>query len=240
MSAVADSTPQSKQPFPFTALLLTILGGAFSIGCALTGPGLGYRLLGGVLAVVGVVALITGVLAILYAWMKIRTGRADAAAKPYLDQLDAMSDDQLRESTLAAIRETGYFTTTPATEPVNPSWPRDVREVFERFDQVSFTFTGETKPYFTLDRTVIELMPQYRGALKVGTMFLPKLCVAIHLPTGRSVMGYGSAKHDEIERTAAHPVSSHRSLWRFMAAHAVWHRVGLLRKQGTLPVANAD
>jgi hypothetical protein len=234
-------TPPPAKPRPvFATLFLLVLAAAFFVGFALSGPGIAYRLLGGGLAGVGAVALLAGVLAGLYAWLKIRSARAEAAAKPYIDQLDAMSDDELRETTLAAIQGTGYFTTVPASVPVNPSWPRDVREVFERFDRVSFTFTGEAKPYFTLDRTVVDLMPQYRGALKVGTMFLPKLSVAVHLPTGRSVMGYGSTRHDEIERTAAHSASSHRSLWHFMAAHAAWHRVGLLGKQSNQPAIHAE
>lgn len=229
----ADNPPPPKQSSTGLLLVCVVLLGAFGAGYAIAGPGTGYRLLGGGLAVVGVVALVAAILAILYAWLKVRCMRKEAAAKPYLDQLDAMSDDELRESTLAAIRETGYFQTVPASakSTVDPNWPRDVREVFERFDRLSFTFTGEQRPYFTLDRSEVALMPQYTGALKVGTTFAPRCSVVVHLPTGRSVMSYGSANHEEIERSAKWPASSHRSLWHFIASHAVRHRVGLLAKE---------
>jgi hypothetical protein len=224
-----DPTPPPAKPRRvLTALFLLVLAAAFTVGFVLSGPGITYRLLGGALAGIAVVTLLAGVLAGLYAWLKVRSARAEAAAKPYIDQFDAMSDDELRESTLAAIQETGYFTTAPASAPVNPSWPRDVREVFERFDRVEFTLTGESKPYFTLDRSVVDLMAQYPGALKVGVMSLPAWSVVVHLPTGRSVVGYGSSRPDEIERSAKWPPSSHRSLWHLIAAHAVRHRVGLL------------
>lgn len=233
MPVDSDNPPPPKQSPTGLLLVAIVLLGAFGAGYAIAGPGTGYRLLGGGLAVVGVVALVAAILGILYAWLKVRCMRAEAATKPFMDQLDAMSDDELRESTLAAIRETGYFQSVPAsaTSTVDPNWPRDVREVFERFDRVSFTFTGEEKPFFTLDRNAVELTPQFPGGLKVGTMIGPGFWVAVHLPTGRSLMAFATMKPDGFERSAKWPASSHRSLWHFIASLAVKHRLGLLAKE---------